>query len=981
MAETVLSMASSILGSAASKAATAAAEEMSLLMGVQKEIWYVFMKDELETMQAFLVAPEVSKKKDKLVRVWAKQVRDLSYDIEDCLDEFTVHVGSQSLSRQLMKLKDRHRIAVQIRNLKSRVEEVSSRNARYNLIKMEATNTLGETESYMEDIRIHSASNIDEAQLVGFANPKKVLVEMIDVHANDGDARVIFVVGTGGLGKTTLARKIYESKDDIAKYFSCCAWITISQSFVKIELLKDLIKQLLGEYSLRTCLKQLEGKAVQVKDLSSFLTKALEDKRYFIILDDLWTIDAWRWINTIALPSTNSKGSRILVTTRNAGLAKECTSESLIYYLKPLDTNDAIDLLLRKTRKTQEDMKNNENLRNIVAKLVKKCGFLPLAVLTIGGILASKKIEEWGKFYKKIPSELEINPSLEATRRIVTLSYDHLPSHLKPCFLYLSIFPEDFEISRRRLVERWIAEGLVKASTGITIEEVGENYFDGLINRSMIIPSKVNIEGVVKSCRVHDVIRDITVSISRGENFVYTIGDDVPWIAEEKFRHVAYHGSKSPTRGMDWSRIRSLTIFGERPTELASSICSQHLRMLRALDLDNVPFITTQKDINNIGLLRHLKYLHIGSGQSEQYIYKLPKSIGKLHGLEALDLRTSYISKLPTEITTLQCLRSLRCSKIQNYITYNHTKPLPLQFVCNTLGLPFLLTPYKDCSRMVAKLHRAYSSRFSDTRGVRVPRGISNLKALQILEVVDLKGTSTKAIEELGELKELRKLSVTTNGASGRKCKTFCESIQKLPSLLSLCIDADGLYSPVGSLEWLGSASSLPPLLRSLKLDGSIGVMPDCFKSLAQLVKIRLRGTKLEEDKSIDVLGGLPKLMLLQLYPSAYEGKKLVLRHGAFPSLRKLVISYQSQLREIRFEEGASRQMESLEIRWCRLESGINGIKHLPKLKEISLGYESKVARLGVLQEEVDTHPNRPVLREKFAILPTASTGFVIMPT
>uniref|UniRef100_A0A0E0LAJ2 Disease resistance N-terminal domain-containing protein n=1 Tax=Oryza punctata TaxID=4537 RepID=A0A0E0LAJ2_ORYPU len=129
MAETVLSMARSLVGSAISKAASAAANETSLLLGVEKDIWYI--KDELKTMQAFLRAAEVMKKKDELLKVWAEQRRDLSYDIEDSLDEFKVHIESQTLFRQLVKLRERHRIAIRIHNLKSRVEEVSSRNTRY----------------------------------------------------------------------------------------------------------------------------------------------------------------------------------------------------------------------------------------------------------------------------------------------------------------------------------------------------------------------------------------------------------------------------------------------------------------------------------------------------------------------------------------------------------------------------------------------------------------------------------------------------------------------------------------------------------------------------------------------------------------------------------------------------------------------------------------------------------------------------------
>ncbi|VAH99283.1 unnamed protein product [Triticum turgidum subsp. durum] len=370
----------------------------------------------------------------------------------------------------------------------------------------------------------------------------------MDVNTRNGDAKVICVVGMGGLGKTTLARKTYESKEDILKNFSCSAWITVSQSFFKIEMLKDMIRQLLGGDSLKNLLKELEGKVVQVKDLAEYLNKEIKDKRYLIILDDLWTIDAWRWIKDIVFPNSNKKGSRIIVTTRDVGLAKECTFESLIYHLKTLEVVEATNLLLKKSRKTNEDMTMDENFKSIVEKLVKKCGCLPLAILTIGGILATKKIVEWEHVYNQLPSELESNPSLEAMKMMVTLSYNHLPSHLKPCFLYLSIFPEDFEIEMRRLVERWIAEGLIRGGTGVNIEDVAKGYFNELINRSMLQASRVSIEGNVKSCRVHDIMRDVMVSISRDENFVYQAGDTVTSVAEGNFRHAAHHGSNTKGR-------------------------------------------------------------------------------------------------------------------------------------------------------------------------------------------------------------------------------------------------------------------------------------------------------------------------------------------------------------------------------------------------------------------------------------------------
>ncbi|GJN24285.1 hypothetical protein PR202_gb12018 [Eleusine coracana subsp. coracana] len=594
MAESALSLARSVLGSAIGKMATAAAEEMSLLMGVQKEIW--FMKDELKTMQAFLIAAEAMKNKKPLLKVWAEQVRSLSYDIEDCLDEFMVHVGSKSLSQQLIKLKDRHRIAVQIRNLKSRVEEVSSRNTRYNLIQIEDTE-IDQALSYLEDVRNHSARNIDEAELVGTSTFKNNLLDKITAHYDDGHDRVICVVGMGGLGKTTLVRKIYESKEGIENKFPYRAWITVSQSLSRIDVLKGMIRQLFGDTFLETCLKSLDGMAamqMQVDHLGKNLAEELKDKRYFVILDDLWDIGAWIWIRDICLPSTNNKANRIVITTRDASVAEACTTkldcQPFILELKPLEKKHSIDLLLRKMRKSEQDMKNDEKLNTIVTKLVTKCGGLPLAIITIGAMFAAKHESEWDRLYTQLPAQLENNLSLEA--------------------------------------------------------------------------------------------------------------------------------------------IRSM-------------------------------------------------------------------------------------------------------------------------------------------------------------------------------------------------------------------------------------IDA-GAH---GTTEWVDSVSSLP-LLRSLTLTGHIGDKVDWFRNLTQLVKLRLEQSMLEEGKAVEILGALPNLMLLDLQPGAYVGKKLVFRQGAFRNLRKLhcrVVS--DELIEIRFEQGASPQMESIEVDGHELKLGINGTKNLAKLKEISLGYDCKVARLGMLQEEVNTHPNRPVMR------------------
>ncbi|XBI76741.1 hypothetical protein VPH35_069940 [Triticum aestivum] len=507
----------------------------------------------------------------------------------------------------------------------------------------------------------------------------------------------------------------------------------------------------------------------------------------------------------------------------------------------------------------------------------------------------------------------------------------------------------------RRLVERWIAEGFVKARTGVNTEDVAKGYFNELINRSMLQPARVNIEGVVKSCRVHDIVRDVMVSIARDENFVYLVGDDVTSAIEENFRHVSYHGRKCLNIGIDWSHVRSISVFGDRPVELSASLSSPALRVLRALDLQDANFGITQKDINYIGSLHHLKYVNLFRAEGLRNIYKLPRSIGKLHFLQTLDMRCTYISNLPNEISNLHCLHSLRCTRTAYYHYFDRDRPT--KCLRNILSLPMTLAPLVDPdegANKISELHMANYSYCFKSNGVRIPKGFSNLKVLDVLEVVDVKRTSSKAFKELGELIKLSKLGLVTTGATEKKCKILSEVIEKLSSLGSLCVQADYWAGSGGKLDWLHSISSPPPPPPPHSLGAS-----NCLMRLVKIYLMRL----VKGGKTMELLGTLPNLMFLFLHSNAYVGEKLVFGEGAFQNLRKLDFAHNCGVREVRFDEGTSPLLEKKHFSSCRLESGIIGIKHLPKLAEISLHFLGQVARLGVLQDEVDAHPNYPVLR------------------
>lgn len=262
------------------------------------------------------------------------------------------------------------------------------------------------------------------------------------------------------------------------------------------------------------------------------------------------------------------------------------------------------------------------------------------------------------------------------------------------------------------------------------------------------------------------------------------------------------------------------------------------------------------------------------------------------------------------------------------------------------------------------KFHMAWTGRLSNSCGVSVPRGIGNLKELEILEFVDVARTSRKAVKELGALINLMKLGVTL-GASKQKNKMLCSAIEKLTSLCYLSIALDNTAQRSGaSLKCLHSVSFVSPLLRTLRLSGSLGEMPGWFGALVHLVKIVLRFSNLTDgDNSMNILGALPKLRALCFAWESFVGEKLVFRAGTFINLRQFIISSPGPMRELTFEEDTSLHLENIETNFCSLESGITGIRHLPSLKEISLSCNAKVARLGVLQREVDAHPNHPILR------------------
>uniref|UniRef100_A0A0E0AI33 Uncharacterized protein n=1 Tax=Oryza glumipatula TaxID=40148 RepID=A0A0E0AI33_9ORYZ len=322
--------------------------------------------------------------------------------------------------------------------------------------------------------------------------------------------------------------------------------------------------------------------------------------RYLIVIDNVWSISAWE-AKLSRLPDNKCSG-RIIVTTRIEHVARACSSASLeedyyIHRIKPLQFEDAKKLFINAVFGPQQDCP--QHLVETMHKILTRCTGLPLAIVCIGRLLAGYRspdgIEMWTRVSNSIGSQMENNPTLEGMRQIITLNYNHPPHHLRACMMYLSIFPEDYDIGKNRLLYRWIAEGLVSEQRGLTLIKVAEAYFDDLVSRHMIQPPRVEPYGKEPKCRVHDMMLDITVSKALESNFVRLVGNQCQGTnSYGSVRRLSIH-SDDQGYGIDntkLSHIWSLTTF--RP--------SGHRRLLDKLSeftLLRVPDLQDCEDLHN----------------------------------------------------------------------------------------------------------------------------------------------------------------------------------------------------------------------------------------------------------------------------------------------------------------------------------------------------------------------------------------------
>lgn len=354
----------------------------------------------------------------------------------------------------------------------------------------------------------YSMPSPSTSKIVGFEGyVEQLLDELTGQHYS---RKIIPIVGMGGIGKTTLVRNVYGNLL-IVHHFDVRAWVTVSQEFNENKILLQALSCLgLGGSTSKT------GRTDD--QLGQELYKILCGRRYLVVLDDVWSVEAWEKINFF-FPENNN-GSRIVITTRESELDDYFGSCALAVDF--LDDKNSWELFCDKTFAQNECCP--PELVEIGKKIVKKCEGLPLAIVVIGGLLGKspRTQEYWEKIVKeKCLIDLDSSEGNKTILSILYLSYKQLPVWLKSCFLQLGVFPEDHDIRVPQLIKLWVAEGLIKPKTTdqISLEEIAESYIKDLVDRNLLLVRGLRPNKKFGICCIHDLVRELCIRIAEEENF------------------------------------------------------------------------------------------------------------------------------------------------------------------------------------------------------------------------------------------------------------------------------------------------------------------------------------------------------------------------------------------------------------------------------------------------------------------------------
>ncbi|KAK9913617.1 hypothetical protein M0R45_037427 [Rubus argutus] len=630
-------------------------EEFKQVTGVKKQVNNLIST--LEAIQAVLEDAEYRQVTEARVRRWLNQLNEVSYEMDDVLDEWITQVLKQQMVKQenqgenalvtttnkkkvcfpflssscfcfrqanhLIHCRD---IAVRIKDLDERLALIDKEKQSFNFQNTTSGPVLPERQQ---------TTSLPGDKTFGRDKEKNIILGKLlseDSCQEKGVPSIIPIIGMGGMGKTTLAQLVYNDQT-VKTYFDKRIWVCVSDPFEEIKIAKAIVEGL-----------EKNSPSIYSNNLQVLLERILElieGKKFLLVLDDVWSPKLGQWEELIKPLRKGAMGSRILVTTRKEEVATLMKATAQIIQLKQLSEEFCLTLFYYHAG--IEISSESKMLQDIGEKIVKKCDGLPLAAKTLGSLMRVKKtIKEWQDVLSSKIWELE---EIEThVFRPLLLSYHDLASVIKRCLLYCVTFPKDYVFDRDNLIELWMAQDYLNAKGSNEKKRNGQKYFENLVMRSFFQDFAVDAYGKTR-CKMHDIVHDFLLYLTKNE--CYTV-DYKAGLSErmEEANDKVHHLTLLHVRG----RV-SLFYFRN----------CKNLRSLAAHTSDH--YAIDQKIIVQLKCLRTLNF-----GGSGSKIEEIPKEMGRLIHLRYIDLSESNMRELPDTMNSLynlQTLRLVRCRRLR----------------------------------------------------------------------------------------------------------------------------------------------------------------------------------------------------------------------------------------------------------------------------------------------------------------------------
>ncbi|KAF5775750.1 putative P-loop containing nucleoside triphosphate hydrolase, leucine-rich repeat domain superfamily [Helianthus annuus] len=762
----------------------------------------------LSQIQALLNDASHKEITDESVRLWLNSLQHLAYDIDDVLDEVATEAmrreltpeseASTSMVRKLIptcckQFSLSHWLSPKLDRITTKLQHLEKQNPGL-IVKGEKpkinTNRRNET-------------SLPERDVVGREVEKKKLLNQLLVGESSKEKfSILPIVGLGGVGKTTLARILYNDTR-VKDHFELMAWVCVSDECDVFKISETIFE----------CVATENKQFKDVNQLQIALREQFKDKRFLLVLDDVWNQNYDDWEKLVRPFHSGAAGSRVIMTTRQQDLLKKIGFNH-VDNLKSLSHEDALSLLALHALDV-DNFDSHETLKPQAKGIVKKCGGLPLALKAIGRLLRTKtEGEEWDDVLKSKIWDLE---NADAIVPALRLSYHDLPADLKRLFAYCSLFPKDFMFDKEELILLWIAEGYLNESTANKSPEcLGHEYFEKLLSRSFFQPAPSGEPFFV----MHDLMNDLATFVA-GEYFLRF--DNQTEMAEEalgKYRHMSFMRERYVgfQKFEAFQRARSLR-----------TLLAVYVGVEQSWD----EFYISNKIL--VDLLPQLPLLRVLS-LSRFDISEVPDVICSLDHLRYLNLSRTNISKLPENVGNLYNLQTL------------------IVFGCESLStLP----------KSFLKLKKLRHFDIRDTPHLKkLPLGIGELKNLQTLPKVIVGGDGDFAITKLKGLENLRgELSI--EGLQKVQIPMQAREANLSQKRLTKLKMKWGNDSQRGSLEKEVLAELKPhtDTLKHFEVEYYGGVEFPCWvgdPTFHQLVHVSLRGCR--KCTSLPPLGRLPSL-------------------------------------------------------------------------------------------------------------------------